>query len=135
MITEDNVKYAKKYCRDDISKIPGYDRAISEDGQFLIHHVLELTMDGKFAHTPDDLERLGMYWNRPYYELQWMERGEHTVLHLTGEQNPVWTNGIQGAYRIALRKFKEGLISETELQEYRDAWNSEKKRRAKQKSI
>lgn len=51
----------------------------------------------------------------------------------SGDKNPAWTNGIQGEYRIALRKFREGLISETELQPYRDAWKIEKNIRKRNK--
>lgn len=48
---------------------------------WVIHHRLELTLDGEFAHDVKDLERLGMYWNRPYYELIYMKLSEHSTLH------------------------------------------------------
>lgn len=57
MITEKNIKRAKKYCKDDYRKIPGYERALKESGKFDIHHVLELTLEGQYAHSTEELER------------------------------------------------------------------------------
>lgn len=165
--------------------IENYDKAKKDNFKgWLIHHRLELTLDGQFAHHPEDLDRLGMYRNRPYYELIYLTVSEHTTLHLNaynhnahkseetrrklskaqtgrkasdgtkrklsemrkGEKNPMYgksgnmcpsyINGIQGAYRIALKKFRDGIISENELQPFRDARQKyqKQKRRAKQKT-
>lgn len=43
---------------------------------WVIHHRLEITLEGEFAHDVKDLERLGMYWKRPYYELIYMKLSE-----------------------------------------------------------
>ena len=139
MITKWNIRHAKKYCRDDISKIQGYEVALNSPERFLVHHVLELTLDGQFAHTPEELDRMGMYWKRPYYELQWMSVHDHRILHtgvvdITETKNPRWKEdcGISGLYKRARKKFKEGLITEEEFNFYRKLMNERiKERRGK----
>lgn len=71
----------RKYCRDDISKIENYHDAINSPEQYVLHHRLELTLDGEFAHTAKELMRLGMYFNRPYFELIFLSQSEHARLH------------------------------------------------------
>ena len=79
MINESNVC---KYCRDDISKIENYDKAIADTSQtWVIHHRLELTLDGEFALTPEQLKMHDMYYSRPYYELIFLTRTDHIKLH------------------------------------------------------
>ena len=46
-----------------------------------LHHRLELTINGEFAHTWEDLIRLGMYYDRPYFELIYLKHGDHAKLH------------------------------------------------------
>lgn len=82
-----NFKYANKFCRDDISKIENYDKAIADTTQtWVIHHRLELTLDGEFALTRDQLKMHDMYYNRPYYELIFLTPSEHNRLHMKGKQ-------------------------------------------------
>ena len=79
MISE---KFARKYCRDDISKIENYEKAISDDTQIWdLHHRLELTLDGEFALSAAQLKMHDMYYNRPYYELIFLTHAEHRRLH------------------------------------------------------
>lgn len=81
-----NKRKAKKYCKDDISKIENYDKAIADTTQtWICHHRLALTLDGEFAHSHDDLKRPGMYYYRPYFELIFMTKSEHDSLHNTGK--------------------------------------------------
>ncbi len=76
---------AHKFCRDDISKIENYDKAIADTTQtWVIHHRLELTLDGEFALTPEQLKMHDMYYNRPYYELIFLTRTEHNIIHNRG---------------------------------------------------
>ena len=45
------IKTAKKFCKDDISKIENYDKAIADTTQtYECHHRLELTLDGEQAN-------------------------------------------------------------------------------------
>lgn len=82
-----NEYYAKKFCKDDISKIENYDKAIADTTQtWDLHHRLELTLDGDFALSRDQLKMHDMYYNRPYYELIFLTPAEHTRLHWKGKQ-------------------------------------------------
>ena len=82
---------AQKYCRDDISKIENYDKAIADTTQtWHLHHRLELTLDGEFALTPEQLKMQDMYYNRPYYELIFLTPAEHIRIHHKGENNPLY---------------------------------------------
>lgn len=78
---------AKRKCRDDISKIENYDKALADTSQtWVCHHRLELTLDGEFAHTHKELIRLGMYYKRPYFELIFLTPSEHEALHCNTEE-------------------------------------------------
>ena len=78
-----NEKCAKKYCSDDISKIENYEQAIADTTQtWVIHHQLELTLDGEPALTSKQLKMHDMYYHRPYYELIFLTDAEHRKLHM-----------------------------------------------------
>ena len=78
-----NEYYAKKFCKDDISKIENYDKAIADTTQtWDLHHRLELTLDGEFALSREQLKMHDMYYNRPYYELIFLTHAEHRRLHM-----------------------------------------------------
>lgn len=71
-----------RYCRNgEIERIEGYSDAIKDKRVWSCHHRLELTMDNKFARSSKDLKRLGMYYDRPYYELILLTRSDHAKLH------------------------------------------------------
>lgn len=72
---------ANRYCRDAISKIENYDKAIADSKKWEIHHRLELTLDGDFALSKDQLKMHCMYYNRPYYELIFLRPDEHRRIH------------------------------------------------------
>lgn len=48
---------------------------------WVLHHRLEFDLEGNEVHTPKSLKRLKMYWRRPYFELIYMTRHDHQVLH------------------------------------------------------
>ena len=75
------VKNAKKYCKDDISKIENYEEAINSSETWECHHRLEFTLNGEPAKTKEELIRLKMYWKRPYFELIFLSPSEHAKLH------------------------------------------------------
>lgn len=78
-----NERCAHEYCRDDISKIENYDKAIADTTQtWDLHHRLEFTLDGEFALTTEQLKMHDMYYNRPYYELIFLTKSEHMRLHM-----------------------------------------------------
>ena len=77
-----NITNAKQYCKDDISLIENYDKAISDNTQkWHLHHRLELTLENEYALSKQDLIRHGMYYKRPYFELIFMTEAEHKALH------------------------------------------------------
>lgn len=72
----------KHFCKDDYSLIENYEQAVNDETQlYCLHHRLELTLDGEYAHNVEDLIRMGMYYDRPYFELIFLPQGEHTRLH------------------------------------------------------
>lgn len=78
-----NEKAVKIYCRDDMSKIEYYEKAIADTTQtWDLHHRLELTLDGEFALSREQLKMHDMYYNRPYYELIFLTHAEHRRLHM-----------------------------------------------------
>lgn len=48
---------------------------------WVIHHRLECTLDGEYANSMDDLKRMNMYYNRPYFELIYLTKSQHSKLH------------------------------------------------------
>ena len=79
-----NIKKQKQkhFCKDDYSLIENYDKAVNDTTQYWhLHHRLELTLDGEYAHSVEDLIRLGMYYDRPYFELIYLPNSEHTKIH------------------------------------------------------
>ena len=54
---------------------------------WVIHHRLELTINGEAALSQKDLKRLNMYFHRPYYELIYLTRTEHAKIHGKASSN------------------------------------------------
>lgn len=75
-----------KFCKDDISKIENYDLAINDNKKWDLHHRLEFTINDEIAHSKEDLIRLDMYYNRPYFELIFLPRKDHIRLHNNGNK-------------------------------------------------
>ena len=77
MISE---KRAKSYCKDDISLIENYDKAIADDTQtWQCHHRRETIYSAK------GLIEIGEYYNRPACELIFLTPNEHHILHNLGQ--------------------------------------------------
>lgn len=78
-----NIRCTKKKCIDDISLIENYDIAIKDDSQMWeCHHKLELVATGgKKDISQKELQRLGLYYNRPANELIFLTKSEHSRLH------------------------------------------------------
>lgn len=81
-----NEQCVHNYCKDDITKIENYNKAIDDTTQtWDVHHRLEFTLDGEFAHSQSDLKQMNMYYDRPYFELIFLTKAEHMRLHRTGQ--------------------------------------------------
>lgn len=91
-------KYAiKQVCKDDPSLIENYDKAINDDTQmWVLHHRLELTLDGEYAHSREELIRLGMYYHRPYYELIFLTKSDHQKLHAHDKYKNTLSKSLHG---------------------------------------
>ena len=75
-----NEKSAKSYCKDDISLIENYDKAIADDTQtWHCHHRRETIFSRK------DLMEIGEYYNRPACELIFLTSPEHNRVHTLGK--------------------------------------------------
>lgn len=108
MISESS---AKQFCKDDINKIENYEQAINDkDNLWDCHHRLELTMDGEFAHTRNELKRFNMYYNRPYFELIFMKQNEHRRLHLTGRK-------LSEETKLKMSKSQKGKVVSNETKQ------------------
>ena len=78
MISENQVK---KYCREDISLIENYDKAINDKTQtWDCHHRKES------QYSVDELVDIGEYYNRPACELILLTKSEHMRLHHLGKE-------------------------------------------------
>ena len=75
-----NEKYAKAFCRDDISLIENYDKAVSDTTQMWQCHHRRETIFSK-----SDLIEIGEYYNRPACELIFLTQLEHIRLHHLGK--------------------------------------------------
>ena len=81
-----NEKRAKSYCRDDISLIENYDKAVADKSLvWHCHHRRETIFSRK------DLIEIGEYYNRPACELIFLTKSEHHRLHNLGK--PAWIKG------------------------------------------
>ena len=102
---------AKKYCKDDISLIENYDKAIADKTQvWHCHHRRETIF------TPKDLMEIGEYYNRPACELIFLTKSEHNRLHKIGENNPHFgkPSAFKGKHHSseALKKISEAKKGE-----------------------
>lgn len=74
-----------KYCKDDISLIENYNKAISDTTQIWdCHHRLETTL----GYGINELKDKNLYYNRPASELIFLTHSEHASIHKAGENNP-----------------------------------------------
>ena len=103
---------AKSYCKDDIAKIENYEKAINDMTQtWDLHHRLELTLDGEFAHTTEELKQFGMYFHRPYFELIFLTKEEHNRLHKKGTNNPFYGKNHSDEIKRKLSEAHKGKAS------------------------
>ena len=76
-----NENQAKKFCKEDISKIKNYDKAIADTTQtWECHHMTETW----WGCTAQDLIDNECYYNRKACELIFLTKGEHVRLHKKG---------------------------------------------------
>jgi len=82
-------KYAKRICREDISLVENYDKAIADTTQtWILHHRDEIRVlpSGMIARrSAEELKENGRYYHCPANELIFMSQFDHLSLHHTGK--------------------------------------------------
>ena len=77
-----NESQARKYCREDISKIARYAEAVADTTQtWICHHRNAEPFTG---FRTKDLKKMNMYLQRPASELKFVTYSEHTSIHGKG---------------------------------------------------
>ena len=107
-----NEYYAKMYCKEDISKIENYDKAISDSTQIWhCHHRTEIWWNC----TAKDLIENECYYNRKACELIFLTPEEHKRLHTIGKK-------LSEETRIKLSESKKGKISPNKGRTFSKEW-------------
>ena len=109
MISE---KYTKTYCCEDISNIENYELAINDNTQtWECHHRREVLPCGRFS--ADDLNKFGLYFNRPASELIFLTPFAHRQLHNKGVPK-LYLKGVpkSEAHKKALSEAHKKALSE-----------------------
>ena len=116
---------SRKFCRDDISKIENYDKAINDKTQtWDLHHRLELTLDGEFALTAAQLKMHDMYYNRPYYELIFLTRSEHIRMHNLSQSSETREKRVNSLIGHSISEETRRKISEAAIRQNRTGKNN-----------
>jgi hypothetical protein len=104
-------KYAKHICREDISLVENYDKAIADTTQtWILHHrdeIRELPSGMIARRSAEELMENGRYYDCPANELIFLTPAEHTSLHHKGkvfseETLKKMSNSLKG--RVSARK-------------------------------
>lgn len=109
----------RRICKE-YEKIENYELAKADNFEgWEVHHRLELTINGEFAHDAASLKRLNMYYSRPYFELIYLTTANHAKLHsmvrdITGKNNPMYGRDQSGKNnprygKVPWNKGKKGL--------------------------
>ena len=107
MIKENN---AHRYCKDDISKIENYDKAIADNTQtWEIHHRTEIWWNC----SAKELIENDCYYHRPAKELIFLTKAEHRRLHHKGKTCAPFT----AEHRRKLSDAKKGKYLSTEIRQ------------------
>ena len=85
----ERIRKMRRYCKvNEFEIIENYELAKADNFKgWVIHHRLELTLEGEYANSVDDLKRMKMYYNRSYFELIFLTRSEHMKLHKGNNYN------------------------------------------------
>jgi ligand-binding sensor domain-containing protein len=118
-----DLRSAYAFCKDDISLIENYDKAIAdESNNWVVHHKLGIRED--YCNTADELILMNLYFHRPASELIFMTKSEHVKLHnkarikeivntLTeANRNRVWTPEMRKKVSDKKKGVKLGPMTE-----------------------
>ena len=97
------LKNVKKFCKDDISLIENYDKAIADKTQvWQCHHRRETIF------SKSDLIEIGEYYNRPACELIFLTPTDHRRLHNLGKPSGMKGKHHSEESRKKLSESKKG---------------------------
>jgi len=125
-----NIRLIKKYCKDDISLIENYDKAVTDKTQtWHCHHRLETELNVSRQQLID----IGRYFNVPTNELIFLTSKEHHKIHFKdkkkghlSEETKRKISENSGAKRAEVRKkisdkLKNRVFTEEHRQHMREA--------------
>ena len=98
-----NERFVKSYCKDDISMIENYDKAIADKTQVWHCHHRRETIFSK-----SDLIEIGEYYNRPACELIFLTKSEHHRLHNLGKPSCMKGKHHSAETRKKMSELKKG---------------------------
>ena len=99
MISE---RYAKQFCKDDISLIENYDIAVNDKNRKWVCHHRRGTI-----YSREGLKEIGEYYKRPAIELIFMTEEEHKRFHNTGKHHSEKTKKKLSESRIGKHHSEE----------------------------
>ena len=120
--------HAKSFCREDLSLIENYDKAIADTTQvWHCHHRRETIFSRK------DLIEIDEYYNRPACELIFLTKSEHMRLHhldkqLSAETRKKMSEANKGKHLAeeTRQKLSEAMKGENNPRFGKPAWNKGK---------
>ena len=98
-----NEQCAHTYCKDDITKIENYDKAINDTTQtWHLHHIL-----GEIL-TREQLLEHDFYYDVPPCMLKFVTKSEHASLHRNGRTSPMKGKKMSEESRNKISESKKG---------------------------
>lgn len=105
-----NEKRVRKFCKEDLSKIKNYDKAIADTTQVWdCHHMTETWWNC----TRKELIENECYYNRKACELIFLTHSEHARLHKKGEKNPMYGKTHSEETRRKISEAAKNISDET----------------------
>ena len=100
-----NLFTVRSFCKEDISFIENYDKAIADNTQtWDCHHRLEI--QGNNISSVQELKTQGLYYKRPACELIFLTHKEHSILH---------NENRKGDWRKKIRESEKGKVVPKEI--------------------
>ena len=119
-----NEKQARRYCKEDISKIKNYDKAIADTTKtWQCHHMTETWWNC----TTKELIDNECYYHRKACELIFLTPAEHRRLHMQGKNLSEKTRKKISESNKGKKKSEEHCKKMSESLKGRTAWNKGKK--------
>ena len=113
-----NIKKAQKYCKDDLSKIENYDKALNDTTQVWdLHHRTEIWWNC----SKKDLIENECYYHRKACELIFLTHSEHARLHNKGNSYRIGKIHSEATRRKMSESRKGKHHSEETKQKMRDS--------------